>query len=284
MRIFNQNLILERINQNNDKMEEEKTTYHNLSLTIEDNIAIIKICRASKLNALNNETIEELRKAMREVYENSEIKSAIIIGDGSKAFAAGADIAELSELNEVQAKHYSRNGQDVFALIENCIKPVIAAVNGYALGGGCELALACHMRVAVESAKFGLPEVKLGTLPGFGGTQRLTQSIGKAKTMELIMTGDMISAKEAKELGLVNHVTATHEDLYNKSKEILQKIASSGPLAISMVIKAVNAVYSTQERGYLEEASAFGKSASTTDFHEGMQAFLEKRKPNFEGK
>lgn len=260
------------------------TKFKNISLKVDEGIAQITICRGSKLNAINYETVEELRKAMQEVYDNTEIRSCIITGEGTKAFAAGADIAELSELDEVGAKRYSQNGQDVYAMFENCPKPVIAAVNGYALGGGCELALACHMRIAVEGAKFGLPEVKLGTLPGFGGTQRLTQSIGKAKTLELIMTGDMISANEAKELGLVNHVVATHEDLFTKCREILQKIATSGPVAVAMVIKSVNAVYSSQERGYLKEAIFFGASAKTQDFHEGMQAFLDKRKPNFMGK
>ncbi len=261
----------------------DKTKYKNVSIEIEEGIAIITIRRASKLNAINRDTVEELRRAMTEVMHNSEIKSAIITGEGTKAFAAGADIAELSQLDEVEAKRYSQNGQDVYAMIENCSKPVIAAVNGYALGGGCELALACHMRVAVESAKFGLPEVKLGTLPGFGGTQRLTQSIGKAKTLELIMTGDMLSAKEAYELGLVNHVVASHEEMFDKTKEILKKIATSGPLAVSMVIKSVNSVYSSYEAGYLKEATYFGQSAGTEDFHEGMKAFLDKRKPDFTG-
>lgn len=259
------------------------TNYKNLSLELEDNIAIITIRRGAKLNALNYETVEDLRQAMHEVHQNNDIKGAIITGEGEKAFAAGADIAELAKLDEIGAKRYSQNGQDVYAMIENCPKPVVAAVNGYALGGGCELALACHMRIAVENAKFGLPEVKLGTLPGFGGTQRLTASIGKAKTMELIMTGDMISAEEAHKLDLVNHVTASQEAMMEKSKEILKKIATSGPVAVSMVIKLVNNFYSSYEVGYLKEAMYFGHSASTEDFHEGMQAFLEKRKPNFKG-
>ncbi|MCS6820648.1 MAG: enoyl-CoA hydratase-related protein [Microscillaceae bacterium] len=258
--------------------------YKNLSIDIEEGIATITICRASKLNALNYATLEEIQLAIQEIQENPSASSVIITGEGSKAFAAGADIAELANLDEIKAKRYSQHGQDVFASIENCPKPVIAAVNGYALGGGCELALACHMRVAVESAKFGLPEVKLGTIPGFGGTQRLTQSIGKAKTLELIMTGDMITAQEAKELGLVNHVVPTHDELYRKCREILMKIATSGPLAVSMVISSVNAVYSSQERGYQKEAALFGATAKTADFKEGMNAFLEKRKPNFKGR
>ncbi|NJL12278.1 MAG: enoyl-CoA hydratase [Microscillaceae bacterium] len=264
-------------------MAREKINFNNLSLEIDEGIATVTIRRASKLNALNRDTVEDLRKAFQKVYYTSEIKGAIVTGEGTKAFVAGADIAELAQLDEVEAKRYSQNGQDVYAMLENCPKPVIAAVNGYALGGGCELALACHMRVAVESAKFGLPEVKLGTLPGFGGTQRLTQSIGKAKTLELIMTGDMLSAREALELGLVNHLVPTHEEMFNKTREILKKIASSGPLAIAMVIKSVNSVYSSYEAGYLKEASYFGQSAGTEDFHEGMRAFLEKRNPNFKG-
>ncbi|TAF66277.1 MAG: enoyl-CoA hydratase [Cytophagales bacterium] len=262
-----------------------RIAYNNISLEVdEEGIALITIRRAAKLNALNTETLEDLRKAMYEVYENAEIKSVIITGEGTKAFAAGADISELAELDEVSAKKYSQNGQDVYAMVENCRKPVIGAINGYALGGGCELALACHMRVAVENAKFGLPEVKLGTLPGFGGTQRLTQSIGKAKTLELIMTGDMLSAQEAKELGLINYVVTSHEEMMSKSREMLLKIASSGPVAIAMVINSVNTVYSTFERGYQKEAQFFGASAKTHDFHEGMRAFLEKRKPAFQGK
>lgn len=259
------------------------TRYKNISLEQEGDIAVITLRRGSKLNALNHATIEEIRSAMAEVYRNDSIKGTIITGEGSKAFAAGADIAELAKLDELGAKRYSQNGQDVYAMIENCPKPVIAAVNGYALGGGCELALACHMRVAVESAKFGLPEVKLGTLPGFGGTQRLTQSIGKAKTMELIMTGDMLSAEEAYKLGLINHVAPNQEAMISKTKEILQKIATSGPLAVAMVIKLVNNFYSSYETGYLKEAIYFGQSAETKDFHEGMQAFLDKRKPEFKG-
>jgi enoyl-CoA hydratase len=262
----------------------EKIKYNNLSLKVEEGIATIMICRASKLNAVNTETMEEIRQALFEVIHHTEVNSVIITGEGTKAFVAGADIAELSGLNELGAKRYSQNGQDVYAMIENCPKPVIAAVNGYALGGGCELALACHMRVAVENAKFGLPEVKLGTLPGFGGTQRLTQSIGKAKTLELIMTGDMLSAKEAYDLGLVNHVVPNHEELYKKTREILKKIASSGPYAVAMVIKSVNQVYSTFEAGYMKEATYFGQTASTADFHEGMEAFLQKREPKFKGK
>jgi enoyl-CoA hydratase len=262
----------------------EKVRLENISLKIEDAIAYITICRGAKLNALNQATMEELRKAMNEVYNSSEVKGVIITGEGTKAFAAGADIAELSQLDDLGAKRYSQNGQDVFAMIENCPKPVIACVNGYALGGGCELALACHIRVAVENARFGLPEVKLGTLPGFGGTQRLTQSIGKAKTLELIMTGDMLSAKEAYELRLVNHVVPTHADMFEKAKEILKKIQGSGPLAVAMVIKSVNSVYDTTERGYVKEATYFGLSAKTEDYHEGMKAFLDKRSPDFKGK
>ena len=262
----------------------DKVKYVNISLTVEEGIGTIMIKRASKLNAVNTETMEELRQAMFEVNRRTDINSVIITGEGTKAFIAGADISELVVLDELGAKRYSQNGQDVYAMIENSPKPVIAAINGYALGGGCELALACHMRVAVEAAKFGLPEVKLGTIPGFGGTQRLTQSIGKAKTLELIMTGDMLSATEAYQLGLINHVVQNHEELTRKTREILKKIATSGPYAIAMVIKSVNQVYSTFEAGYMKEATYFGQTASTTDFHEGMEAFLAKREPKFLGK
>ncbi len=262
----------------------EKTKYKNLALAIQEGIGTITIMRASKHNAINTETMEEIRQVMFEVIRHPDIKSVIITGEGTKAFVAGADIAELVELDELGAKRYSQNGQDVYGMIENCPKPVIAAINGYALGGGCELALACHMRVAVENAKFGLPEVRLGTIPGFGGTQRLTQSIGKAKTLELIMTGDMLSARDAFDLGLINHIVTSHEELIRKSREILKKIASSGPVAVAMVIKSVNEVYSTFEAGYMKEATHFGQTANTSDYHEGMKAFLEKREAHFEGK
>jgi len=249
-----------------------------------EGIATLTINRASKLNALNYETLEDIRQNMQEVYDNPSIKSVIITGSGSKAFVAGADIAELAHLDRVNAKRYSQNGQDIFAMIENCPKPVIAAVNGYALGGGCELALACHIRIAVDTAKFGLPEVTLGTIPGFGGTQRLSQIIGKAKALELIMTGDRLSAQEAKELGLVNHLLNTKEEILDKSKEILRKIMKGSPAAIALVIKSVNSIYDSQEKGYLIESSFFGKAAETEDYKEGMTAFLEKRKAEFKGK
>lgn len=257
--------------------------FKNLRLTTENGILTITICRKSKLNALNVETVEEFREAFQQVYDNKEIQSVIITGEGEKAFAAGADIAEIAELNEMNGRKFSENGQEVFALIENCHKPVIAAVNGFALGGGCELAMACHMRIATPNAKFGQPEVNLGIIPGYGGTQRLTQLIGKGKALELMMTGDFISAMEGKDLGLVNHVVESHEELLGKCVKILDKINKKAPLAIGMVINCVNAAFSAEENGYQTEANSFASCCKSEDFKEGTAAFLEKRDPAFKG-
>jgi enoyl-CoA hydratase len=196
---------------------------------------------------------------------------------------AGADISEIAELSEVNARNFAERGQEVFSMIEHCNKPVIAAVNGFALGGGCELAMACHIRVASNNARFGQPEVNLGIIPGYGGTQRLTQLIGKGKAMELMMTGDMVPAQEAFELGLVNHVTS-QEELLPKCHEIMQKILTKAPLAIGLVIECVNAVYTKDEDGYQTEANSFARCCTSQDFIEGTNAFLEKRKPVFTGR
>jgi enoyl-CoA hydratase len=255
-----------------------------LSLHEETGILTITINRPDKLNALNLATIEDLRNAMQQVYDDPTIKGVILTGQGEKAFVAGADISELRELNEVNARKFAENGQEVFALLENCHKPVIAAVNGFALGGGCELAMACHLRVATQNARFGQPEVNLGIIPGYGGTQRLTQLIGKGKAMELMMTGDMLTADEAEDLGLVNYVTHNHEQLTEKCMELMKKIIGKGPLAIGMLVDCVNAVYSSQQNGYQVEANSFASCARTEDFKEGTSAFLEKRKPQFSGK
>ncbi len=257
-------------------------TYENLLLHLEKGVLTITINRADKLNALNTETVREIKFALQEVYDDPTIKGVIITGAGSKAFAAGADIAEIAELSEVNARKFSEYGQEVFGMIEDCNKPVIAAVNGFSLGGGCELAMACHMRVASDNAKFGQPEVNLGLIPGYGGTQRLTHLIGKSKAMELLMTGDMVSAQEAKELGLVNHVVS-QDELYEKCHEILFKIMSKAPLAIGMVIDCVNAVYTKDENGFQTEANSFARCCTSEDFIEGTNAFLEKRKPAFKG-
>ncbi len=258
-------------------------TFNNLLLQQEDGVLTITINRADKLNALNSETINEIHNAMQQVYDDETVKGVIITGAGAKAFVAGADIAEISELTEVTARSFSESGQEAFSMIERCNKPVIAAVNGFALGGGCELAMACHMRVASTGARFGQPEVNLGLLPGYGGTQRLTQLVGKGKAMELMMTGDMLNAEEARALGLVNHVVAP-EDLMPRCMEILQKIMSKAPLAVALVIEGVNAVYNKDENGYQTEANAFARLCGSEDFAEGTSAFLEKRKAKFTGK
>lgn len=257
--------------------------FEHLNLEVNNGILTISISRPDKMNALNIALIEELRTAIQTVYDDKDIKGVIITGEGEKSFVAGADIKEIAELNEVNGRKFSENGQEVFGLIENCHKPIIAAVNGYALGGGCELAMACHIRIASENAKFGQPEVNLGIIPGYGGTQRLTHLVGKGKAMELMMTGDMISAKEALELGLVNHVVPTREDLIDKCEELLEKITSKAPLAVGMIVNCVNAVFSHDENGYQTEANSFGSCCKSNDFKEGTAAFLEKRTANFKG-
>ena len=257
--------------------------YKNLKFELEDGIVKLTINRPDKLNALNIQTIDEINQAFQEIYDNADIKAVIVTGAGEKAFVAGADISEIAELNELSARKFAENGQEVFAAIENCHKPVIALVNGFALGGGCELAMACHMRVATANARFGQPEVNLGLIPGYGGTQRLTQLVGKAKSFELSMTGDMIKAPEALSLGLINHVCEDLETANTKCKEILGKIMAKAPVAVGMVIDCINAVYQNDENGYQTEANGFATCVKTEDFKEGTSAFLEKRKAEFKG-
>lgn len=257
--------------------------YKNLKFENIDGIVHLTINRPDKLNALNIETVEELRTAFQAIYDDVSIHSVIVTGEGEKAFVAGADISEISQLTELNGRGFAENGQEVFAMIENCHKPVIALVNGFALGGGCELSMACHMRIALSNAKFGQPEVNLGILPGYGGTQRLTQLIGKAKSFELSMTGDIIDATEALNLGLVNYVFETREEAMAKCEKILSKIASKAPLAVGIVIDCINAVYNEDENGYQTEANSFANCCKTDDFKEGTSAFLEKRKPEFKG-
>jgi enoyl-CoA hydratase len=255
----------------------------NISEDVKEGVLFLTIERPESLNALNTETIDELREIMQRVYDNKAIKGVVITGSGDKAFVAGADIKEIAALNELNARKFAESGQEVFSLIENCEKPVIAAINGFALGGGCELAMACHIRVASENAKFGQPEVNLGIIPGYGGTQRLTQHIGKGKAMELMMTGDMIGAQEAKSLGLVNHVVSDKEALLQLAEKILRKIIAKAPLAIGMIVNCVNAYFSDEENGYQTESNSFSHCVNTEDFKEGTSAFLEKRKPHFKG-
>jgi enoyl-CoA hydratase len=258
--------------------------YQTLLTDLQNGILIVTINRPDKLNALNKDVIEDLGQLMDDVYSNNDIKSVILTGAGEKAFVAGADISEFISLSNTQGASLAKKGQDsVFNKIENCPKPVIAAVNGFALGGGCELAMSCHFRVASENAKFGQPEVNLGLIPGYGGTQRLTQLIGKGKAMELMMTGDMIGADEAKALGLVNHAYPLAE-LLPKATEILQKINSKAPLAISKIIACVNEAAKADIKGFDNEISRFGECFETEDMREGTGAFLEKRKAIFKGK
>ncbi|KPQ18768.1 MAG: enoyl-CoA hydratase [Algoriphagus marincola HL-49] len=257
--------------------------FKNILAETKDGILYLTINREDKMNALNFATLEELREVFDTVLEDKSIKAVILTGAGEKAFVAGADISEIAELNEVNARKFAENGQEIFSVIENCEKPVVAVTNGFTLGGGCELAMACHMRIASANARFGQPEVNLGIIPGYGGTQRLTILIGRGKANELMMTGDMINAEEARSLGLVNHVLPSKEEALAKAEEILHKIMSKAPLAIGMVVDCVNAVYRSDENGYQTEANSFARCVKSGDYKEGTSAFLEKRKPVFKG-
>ncbi len=257
-------------------------TYKNLKLEVKNTILHLKINRPEKLNALNFETLDELGMAIGQAYEDKSVNAIIITGEGQKAFVAGADISEFKQLNEINSRKIAENGQEVFGLIERCPKPIIAAINGFALGGGCELALACHMRIASDNAKLGLPEVTLGILPGYGGTQRLTLLVGKGKAFEIIMTGDMISAEHALQIGLVNYVVPQQE-LIEKCESILIKIIKNAPIAIAQTVESINAVYNETKDGYEVEANSFAICAKSEDFKEGTDAFLEKRKAIFKG-
>lgn len=260
---------------------QSKKMFTTLLTVLEGGIFTITINRPDKLNALNKTVIEELSAAVDEVYGNPAIKCAVITGAGSKAFVAGADITEFLAMNAGDGEAFAKKGQElVFDKIENCPKPIVAAVNGFALGGGCELAMSCHFRLAAENAKFGQPEVNLGLIPGYGGTQRLAQLAGKGKAMELMMTAHIIDANEAKQLGLVNHVTSS-ETLLEHTKQILQVIMSKGPNAVGRIIAAVNAHYNKTQDGFIAEAKLFGECFGTDEMKEGVSAFLEKRKASF---
>ena len=255
--------------------------YKTLLTSLDNGIFTITINRPDKLNALNKDVMNDLDKVLDEVESNTEIKAAIVTGSGQKGFVAGADISEFVGLSGEEGKALAKKGQDIFFRIENSGKPIVAAVNGFALGGGCELTMACHFRIASENAKFGQPEVNLGLIPGYGGTQRLVHLVGKGRALELLMTGNMIDAQTALQYGLVNHVVP-QEELLNKAKSILELITSKAPLAIAHCITAANAAYSSN--GYQIELDAFGESFETEDMKEGTAAFLEKRKPAFKGK
>ncbi|MDQ3844758.1 MAG: enoyl-CoA hydratase-related protein [Bacteroidota bacterium] len=255
--------------------------YQTLLTSLDNGIFTITINRPDKLNALNKDVMSDLDAVTTEIEVNKAIQGVIITGAGQKAFVAGADISEFNGLTPAEGMELARRGQTIFSKIENSSKPVTAAVNGFALGGGCELAMACHFRVASENAKFGQPEVNLGLIPGYGGTQRLVQLIGKGRALEFLMTGNMMDAQTALQYGLVNYVVPA-EELLAKTTSLIQTIISKAPLAISRCIKAANAVFSNT--GFTTEIEAFGDCFATEDMKEGTAAFLEKRKPQFKGK
>lgn len=258
--------------------------YENILAEKENGLAVITINRPTKLNALNKATIQELHEAFKALDADKEVKAIIITGSGEKAFVAGADISEFADFDVAQGGELAAKGQELlFDFVENLSTPVIAAVNGFALGGGLELAMAAHFRVASDNAKMGLPEVSLGVIPGYGGTQRLPQLVGKGRAMELIMTAGMIGAEDAKAYGLVNHVVPQAE-LIDFCKGIASKIMKNSPVAISAAIKAINANFTDGVNGYEAEIKAFGEAFGTADFKEGTTAFLEKRKAEFPGK
>lgn len=255
----------------------------NLITEIIGNVLLITINRPNKLNALNLSSIEEIHHTLNQTLTNDTVKVIVITGAGPKAFAAGADIAEFANFSIEQGSEMSKNGHDLlFNYIENFSKPVIAAVNGFALGGGLELALSCHIRIASSNAKLGFPELNLGVIPGYGGTQRLSHLVGKGKALELILTTDMVSADEALRLNLVNAVYSS-EELLDKTMEMANKIALKSPIALKAAIKAIISNYDKQQNGFETEILEFGKCFGTNDFKEGVNAFLEKRKPVFNG-
>jgi enoyl-CoA hydratase/carnithine racemase len=259
-------------------------TYENILSEKKNSIAYVTVNRPKVLNALNMATMEELRAAFTAIKDDREIRVAILTGSGEKAFIAGADIAELSKHDAVSAKEYTHRGQSVLDLIENLGKPVIACINGFALGGGCEVAMACTMRLASDNAKLGQPEVKLGIIPGYGGTQRLPRLVGKGIAMQLLLAGEMITAQEAHRIGLVNEVT-TAAELIPRAEAIAQKIIANAPLAVQYAMEAVNkGMEMTLSEGLYLEAVLFGVACATEDKKEGTTAFLEKRPAQFKGK
>jgi enoyl-CoA hydratase len=284
--------------------------YKTLLTDLTDNILTVTINRPDKLNALNKTVISELGEVVEEIYNNKDIKSAILTGAGQKAFVAGADISEFQGLSKEAGQTLSARGSDIFFRIASCPKPVVAAINGFALGGGCELAMACHFRLCVPSAKFGQPEVNLGLIPGYGGTQRLTKLIGRGRAIEIMLTGRMVEATEAHTMGLVNYIIDEPNELLTETRKILSIINEKAPLAVARVIECVNiaagdgivhsetwdpdpfggddadddgAAADAPANGFMREQQAFGECFGTADMQEGAAAFLEKRKPRFRG-
>jgi enoyl-CoA hydratase len=258
--------------------------YENVKFEVKDGIGTCTINRPKVLNALDAKTIFELMAVFSRAKSEKEVGGVILTGEGEKAFVAGADIGELSKQRAISAKEFSLVGQQVFNFIEDLGKPVIAAVNGYALGGGCELAMACHIRIASETAKFGQPEVNLGVIPGYGGTQRLPRLVGAGRAMELILSGDIIDAKEAYRIGLVNKVVSPKE-LIPAAEELIGKILAKGPIAIKLAMEAINhGMKMPLSEGLILESDLFGLTCATEDMREGTTAFIEKRKAKFKGK
>ena len=257
--------------------------YANLICDVDDHVAVVTINRPDKLNALNVVVLDELDDCFSELASIDTVRAVVLTGAGEKAFVAGADITQFGDMDVAAATDFARRGQNVFSRIENSAAPVIAAVNGYALGGGCELALACHLRVASDNASFGQPEVNLGVIPGYGGTQRLPRIVGRGRALEMILTGDPITAERAFEIGLVNRV-APQAELMAVARKVADRIASRGPVAVELACKAVLASDARLEDGLEEEARLFGKVFATHDVSEGVAAFLERRKPEFTGR
>ena len=257
--------------------------FDNLLLERDGAVAIITINRPAVLNALNTPTTDELRRAVLQLKHDADVRVVIVTGAGEKSFVAGADINELAALKPAQGKEHAQRGQHVFDLIENMGKPVIAAVNGFALGGGCELAMACTLRIAADSARFGQPEINLGIIPGYAGTQRLSRLVGKGVALDLLLTGRQVKADEALQIGLVNRVVPAAE-LMTEAKKLAAELASKAPVALQFIIEAVNrGLEISFDKGQFLEATLFGLVASTADMREGTRAFLEKRKPQFTG-
>lgn len=257
-------------------------TYDTLLTALEEGILTVTVNRPDKMNALNRSVLADLDRLMDQVISDNDVRAVILTGAGPKAFVAGADISEFLQAGPDEGAVLAKRGQDLFLRIERCPKPFIAAVNGFALGGGCELAMSCHFRLASDNARFGQPEVNLGIIPGYGGTQRLPRLVGPGRAMELILTGNMIDAAEALRIGLVNHVT-TPETLLETAAGILRTIASKSPVAVARSIEAVNAA-TLGEEGFAVEVEMFRACCGTEDMKEGVTAFLEKRKPNFPGR
>ena len=248
-----------------------------------DGVAVVTLDRADKLNAINTRVLSDLNRAFRQARSDERVRGIVLTGTGDRAFAAGADIEQFADLDALSGHRFALRGQAVFNAIEATPKPVVAAVNGFALGGGCELALACHLRVASETAQFGQPEVNLGLIPGYGGTQRLPRIVGRGIATELILTGDRITAQRAYDIGLVNSVVPA-EALLGVAKELVTKIASKAPLAVAMALNALRAADLPQAQGLQMEAALFGQMCGTDDFREGVHAFLNKQKPEFSGR